>query len=621
MPLDVIRRVRCNSGRARIALAVAVALAGSSLIAGGIPVFAHHDIGDDPAAYGQPHAGWVAPPRASGRLAPATGALLGVHPEDSPGRPITAEYQKIIETEERMGRRLDIDNSYYADFDEIARNYVPGDPNKRGLNKLAFWDVEQGRIPLVGWACAGKDGGNGSTQITSGQHDETIRKTAQAMKAFGHEFFMRYCWEMDGDKRMREVGTPEEFVAAWIYIWNIFQEEGVTNVVWVWCANANHFKYDTGRGKRAWDYYPGDEYVDWVSADGYNWGAAKRADQSGDRWRGMIEIFDEFMVWARSTGKPAAAVTDTDFPAEGFPRKRQVKPIMIGEYGAIEDPDDHLRKAKWMRDAHDTVNGNKPRTAECPHCGVYSDIAAMVYFDINADKAHQNGDWRIISSTESEQAYKQAAADDPWFNQIHTIGWAPANNRPDAPPGGTATTTTTSAPTGATTTTTTTVNHKPAGARSGYWMVSSEGRVYNFGEAAHVGNAASQVPAVDLEPTPSGNGYWIVNSDGHVFANGDARWMGNADPARLAVGEKVTSLSSTPTGNGYWIFTDRGRVLIFGDATFFGDMSATRLNGPVLDSIPTATGKGYYMVASDGGIFSFGDARFYGSMEIGRAHV
>jgi ribosomal protein L24E len=43
-------------------------------------------------------------------------------------------------------------------------------------------------------------------------------------------------------------------------------------------------------------------------------------------------------------------------------------------------------------------------------------------------------------------------------------------------------------------------------------------------------------------------------------------------------------------------------------------MAATRLNGPVLDSIPTASGKGYYMVASDGGIFSFGDARFLGSM-------
>ena len=42
-------------------------------------------------------------------------------------------------------------------------------------------------------------------------------------------------------------------------------------------------------------------------------------------------------------------------------------------------------------------------------------------------------------------------------------------------------------------------------------------------------------------------------------------------------------------------------------------MSALRLNGPVLDSIPTPSGRGYYMVASDGGIFTFGDAVFHGS--------
>jgi hypothetical protein len=608
---DVLRRPANRPGRGRITVAGIVALAGSLLVAGGVPVSAHHALKpeDPPSAYGQPHAGWVPPVRGAGRLAPATGALLGVHPEDKPGRPITPENQKIIGTEEFLGRRLDIDNSYVKDFEEIANGYVPGDPNKRGLSNLVFWDVEQGRIPLVGWACAGKGGADGSKQITDGQHDDTIRRTAQAFKAFGHEVFMRYCWEMDGDKRMEEVGTPEEFVAAWIYIYNIFQAEGVTNVVWVWCGNANSFKYDTARGKRAWDYYPGDEYVDWVSADGYNWGAAKRG---GDRWRGTAEIFDEFMVWARSTGKPAAAVADKDFPVEGFPRKRQVKPIMIGEYGAIEDPDDHMRKTEWMWDTHDIFNGNKPRTAQCPNCGIYSDVAAIVYFDINADAPNQNGDWRIFSSEESKQAYKQSAADDPWFDQIHTIGWAPAANRPNAPP--TTTTTTTTVPGPGATTTTTTVGHTAAGPRSGYWMVGADGRVYNFGEAIHVGNAPNSGQSVDLEPTPSGSGYWVVDSAGHVFANGDARWLGNADPARLGADERVTSLSSTPTGNGYWIFTDKGRVLIFGDAAFLGDMAATRLNGPVLDSVSMASGKGYYMVASDGGIFSFGDARFQGSM-------
>jgi myo-inositol-hexaphosphate 3-phosphohydrolase len=153
-------------------------------------------------------------------------------------------------------------------------------------------------------------------------------------------------------------------------------------------------------------------------------------------------------------------------------------------------------------------------------------------------------------------------------------------------------------------------------ARSGYWMVGSDGKVYPFGDSKTFGNAvvSSGAEAVDLEPTPSGNGYWIVDSSGNVFAMGDAGWIGNASPAGLDSGEKITSISSTLSGKGYWVFTTKGRVIAFGDATHYGDMSKTKLNGPVLDSIPTASGKGYYMVASDGGIFSFGDAKFLGSM-------
>jgi subtilisin family serine protease len=155
----------------------------------------------------------------------------------------------------------------------------------------------------------------------------------------------------------------------------------------------------------------------------------------------------------------------------------------------------------------------------------------------------------------------------------------------------------------------------PAGAKSGYWMVGSDGAVYAFGNAKGLGNApVGSAVAVDLEPTPSGNGYWIVDDLGRVYAFGDAIGRGNVDRSRLAAGEKVTSLSATSDGDGYWVFTNRGRVLTLGNAPFLGDVSHLALAGPVLDSIVTPSGDGYYMVASDGGIFAFGDAEFYGSM-------
>ena len=587
-------------------------------------------VGNDGRAYNNPHAGFVAPPRGEGRLAPASGALIGTHSNDSHTGQLTEQDQHILVTEREAGRRLDIDNSYYGAFASIASNWDPANPKKTGLSKLAFWDVSLGRIPLVGWGCGV------SKQINTGAHDATIRKTAEAMKAFGHEFFMRYCWEMDGDKRYAEVGTPEDFVQSWIRIYNIFKEVGADNVVWVWCGNANTFKNKNQHTlKYAWDYYPGDEYVDWVSADGYNWAASDRnkaADYKRDRWRSFVEIYDEFMTWARSTGPvPQSMQTEaSDVPAE-FPRKRVVKPIMIGEYGAIEpvgDMIDHFldispynTKPQWLRDSHDAVNGSKSGTPGCWWCGIYSDIAAMVYFDIEGP----NGHWEITSSPESIAAYREAAQD-PWFNQIHTIGWGPAANRDDGPPPGqnpnpNPNPTPGPGPDPNPNPGPTIPPVQPSG-RSGYWMLGADGKVFPFGQAVGLGDAVAplaasgptRADAADVEPTPSGNGYWVVDARGTVYPFGDAKQFGGVDSSRLAAGETVTSLSATPTGAGYWIFTTKGRAVTFGDAMFYGDVSRVTLDGPVLDSVPTPTGKGYFMVAADGGIFTFGDAVFAGSM-------
>ncbi|MGH9000294.1 MAG: hypothetical protein ACRDY7_13000 [Acidimicrobiia bacterium] len=721
-----------RSVRRRRWLSTGILAAG--LVASPVIADAHHDpaVQDDLRTYTNPHAGVVAPPRAPGRLAPPTGALLGVNPVEDADEPFTPEHQDILNTEEALGRRMDIDNMYYQFYEiagcpdrkssgcqddwptsnwdpaQAATPFDPADPasgDGRGLNRLVYWDITQGRIPLVGWAC------QNSENINNGDEDDVIRITGEAFKALGAEFFMRYCWEMDGSKRIVDesdddydgndselhVGEPEDFIRAWNRIYDIIAAPetpmthqvplfakfpalkdlpnggrvGAKNVVWVWCGNAAHFKNVNDGGEDglrqsyfAWDYYPGDDVVDWISADGYNWAMSIRNEEanppySRDRFRGMVEIFDEFMVWARWTPAsgpvPEGMRMDDGEPTgvpEAFPRKGAVKPIMIGEYGVIEDPAasdhyrdiaPHLTKPQWMIDTHDTVNGDKAAgwSAEgCHWCGVYSDIAAMVYFDTVA----VNGDWRITATPESLAAYKSSTSDQPWFRQIGNIGWEPAKNSnytsTPLPPGTTPPPGGGNPPPGGGTPPPGGTNPPPGGnpgggnpgggnpgngsggpvggaIRSGYWMLGSDGRVFPFGDARALGHATTHLgaaKAVDLEPTPTGAGYWIVDDAGRVFSYGDAVYRGGVDPARLAPGEGVTSLSTTPTGDGYWIFTSRGRALAFGNADHLGDMVDVRLNAPVLDSIATPSGQGYYMVAGDGGIFTFGDARFYGSM-------
>ena len=255
-------------------------------------------------------------------------------------------------------------------------------------------------------------------------------------------------------------------------------------------------------------------------------------------------------------------------------------------------------------------------------------VHGVLDIHITADAVLVAGQFRKINSVVAQGIARFASAGDPPATTTTTTAPPATTTTTTAQPAPTTTTTAAGAPTTTTTTatptpvapsTTTTTSRTDvhvASRRSGYWMVGVDGKVYAFGDAPHLGDTrpAPGTEAVDLEPTASGRGYWIVDRRGHVSAFGDAAVHGHPDPAALAAGETVTSLSATPSGRGYWVFTTRGKVIAFGDATWYGDMAATRLNGPVLDSIPTPSGRGYYMVASDGGIFTFGDARFVGSM-------
>ncbi len=66
------------------------------------------------------------------------------------------------------------------------------------------------------------------------------------------------------DGRSKE-NKPEDFVAAWRHIHDIFTKVGAGNVIWVWSPNTARAK-DIPNLK---EFYPGDEYVDWVGISGY----------------------------------------------------------------------------------------------------------------------------------------------------------------------------------------------------------------------------------------------------------------------------------------------------------------------------------------------------------------
>jgi hypothetical protein len=148
---------------------------------------------------------------------------------------------------------------------------------------------------------------------------------------------------------------------------------------------------------------------------------------------------------------------------------------------------------------------------------------------------------------------------------------------------------------------------------NGYWLVSSSGGVFSYGDAPFVGSAQgmSKAPIVGIASTPDSKGYWLAASDGGVFSFGDANFNGSMGVTRLNA--PIVGVDSTPDGGGYWEVASDGGIFGFGDAQFLGSPAAIHLNDPIVGMAPTPDGRGYWLVATDGGVFAYGDAAFFGS--------
>ncbi len=150
----------------------------------------------------------------------------------------------------------------------------------------------------------------------------------------------------------------------------------------------------------------------------------------------------------------------------------------------------------------------------------------------------------------------------------------------------------------------------------GYWTDSAAGAITPYGGAPVLGSPALSGltltrSIVGMAATPDGNGYWLVASDGGVFNYGDASFHGSTGAMRL--NRPIVGMAPTPDGNGYWLVASDGGIFSFGDAGYYGSTGALHLNEPIVGMAPTPDGGGYWLVASDGGVFTFGDAGYYGS--------
>lgn len=262
--------------------------------------------------------------------------------------------QNVQAFQDLQGTHMDL-ISYFALFDINDWNATQEYANVAKAN---------GSTLVVTWMA----NGYGAQDIVNGKADNYIRDFAKGVKNFGDEIWLRPLHEANGDWYDWGVGksgagnTDANVAEAYRHIVKIFREETVTNVKWVWTTNASN----QGSGTSLTGNYPGDDYVDYISIDGYNWGKS----QSWSNWQSFSQVFKNAYTALEKINKPL-------FIAE----------ISSSELGG--------NKADWITDMFEHF------------CTDFSRVFAVMWF--NQSKGNE-GDWALNTSQAAVDAWKAGIA-------------------------------------------------------------------------------------------------------------------------------------------------------------------------------------------------------------------
>ncbi len=231
--------------------------------------------------------------------------------------------------------------------------------------------ADAGATPMVSLELECWHGGRSDARLAAvarGDYDDFFRHWAQEARASGIPILLRFGYEFNGDW-FPWGGRPAEFVAAWRRAHGVFIAESAANVAWVWSANILSVP-DTPENA-AHKYYPGDETVDWVALDGYNFG------DHHDQWHCWQPFEDVFAG-----------------PLADFQRRYPHKPLMLSEFGCA--PGQPGQRAAWIRDAHRALQK-------------YPRVRAVMWFNVDK-RREREPDWRLHEVDGSLAAFNETFA-------------------------------------------------------------------------------------------------------------------------------------------------------------------------------------------------------------------
>lgn len=220
---------------------------------------------------------------------PWFGAAVGGDPK-APGGAKSSKTTQFDYLESLIGRHMDL----YHDYHSPGTNPLNTD-EIHFANRANTYDYVNWK-PASTWAAAG--GSNAAVNASIKQAADNIKAIAPRkifltvwhependISGFDNDSEQSVCHNSPSFKALKgTAGTPAQYRAMWQNVHNIFNAQGVTNVVWV----MNYMGY------KNWDcliqpMWPGNNLVDWVTMDAYGAGSSPTWDSSVGRIYNVLQ--------------------------------------------------------------------------------------------------------------------------------------------------------------------------------------------------------------------------------------------------------------------------------------------------------------------------------------------
>ena len=267
--------------------------------------------------------------------------------------------------------------------------------------------VDHGAIPCMTWEpmmiIDGVEKMISFEEILKGDYDSYLIEMTEEIKRwinsrndfqnqmlvirFAHEMNLnRYHW--GGTLEQFNENSPKQYIKAFRYIVTLFKEHQVDHLLWAFCPNVDSIPQESWN--RASNYYPGDDVVDLLGMDGYNWNinqalANKKKQSWIKRWSSFEEIFNPLYQELKSIAPH--------------------KPIFVFETASPERNKKSDRRKKWINNAIKTAKR--------------WDLSGIIWFQVNKEeywRIDRNHDNEIISKIQSQTSNFSYKLKQPDYN-------------------------------------------------------------------------------------------------------------------------------------------------------------------------------------------------------------